>query len=140
MLNARLQKFCDEYLISGNATQSAIRAGYSEKTAYSHGQRLLKDVEIKSYIEERMTEIKSEKIATAEEVLQYLTSVLRGETRSHEIVVDSDGARVMSKPPSEKDRLKSAELIGKRYGIYTEKLNVEGAIPVVIKDDVDEDC
>lgn len=140
MLNARQQKFCDEYLISGNATQSAIRAGYSEKTAYSHGQRLLKDVEIKSYIEERMTEIKSEKIATAEEVLQYLTSVLRGETRSHEIVVDSDGARVMSKPPSEKDRLKSAELIGKRYGIYTEKLNVEGAIPVVIKDDVDEDC
>jgi phage terminase small subunit len=140
MLNARQQRFCDEYLISGNATQSAIKAGYSEKTAYSHGQRLLKDVEIKSYIEERMTEIKSEKIATAEEVLQYLTSVLRGETRSHEIVVDSDGARVMSKPPSEKDRLKSAELIGKRYGIYTEKLNVEGAIPVVIKDDVDEDC
>ena len=140
MLTARQQKFCDEYLISGNATQSAIKAGYSEKTANRMASENLTKPVIKKYIEEHMEQMHSEKIATAEEVLRYLTSVMRGESRSHEIVVDSDGARVMSKPPSEKDRLKSAELIGKRYGIYTEKLNVEGAIPVVIKDDVDEDC
>ena len=140
MLTARQQKFCDEYLISGNATQSAIKAGYSEKTANRMASENLSKPVIKKYIEEHMEQMHSEKIATAEEVLQYLTSVMRGESRSHEIVVDSDGARVMSKPPSEKDRLKSAELIGKRYGIYTEKLNVDGAIPVVIKDDVDEDC
>lgn len=139
MLTARQQKFCDEYLISGNATQSAIKAGYSEKTAYSHGQRLLKNVDVKAYIDNNMKQMSSDKIATAEEVLQYLTSVMRGESISHEIVVDSEGARVMSKPPSEKDRLKSAELIGKRYGIYTDKLNVDGVVPVVIRDDVDED-
>ncbi len=139
MLTARQQKFCDEYLISGNATQSAIKAGYSEKTANRMASENLTKPDIKKYIEEHMNKMHSEKIATAEEVLQYLTSVMRGESRSHEIVVDGEGARVMSKPPSEKDRLKSAELIGKRYGIYTEKLNVEGAVPVVIKDDVDEE-
>lgn len=139
MLTARQQKFCDEYLISGNATQSAIKAGYSEKTANRMASENLTKPDIKKYIEEHMNKMHSEKIATAEEVLRYLTSVMRGESRSHEIVVDGEGARVMSKPPSEKDRLKSAELIGKRYGIYTEKLNVDGVIPVVIKDDVDED-
>ena len=138
MLTARQQKFCDEYLICGNATQSAIKAGYSEKYAGQNADKLLKNTKVKEYINSNMAQMSSDKIATAEEVLQYLTSVMRGESRSHEIVVDGEGARVMSKPPSEKDRLKSAELIGKRYGIYTEKLNVDGAVPVVIKDDVDE--
>lgn len=137
-MNARQQKFCDEYLISGNATQSAIKAGYSEKYVHTNANKLLQNTEVRNYINEHMNKMQSEKIATAEEVLQYLTSVLRGESRSHEIVVDGEGAKVMSKPPSEKDRLKSAELIGKRYGIYTEKLKVDGAVPIVIKDDVDE--
>ena len=77
-LNDKQQRFCDEYLIDLNATQAAIRAGYSKKTAYSQGQRLLKHDEAKTYIEARMAEKEKELIADQDEVLKYLTSVLRG--------------------------------------------------------------
>lgn len=136
------KRFCDEYLIDLNATQSAIRAGYSQKTAYSIGVENLKKPEIKKYIDERMAEKEKALIASQDEVLKYLTSVLRGESQSTELVVEGQGdgyseARTILKEPSEKDRLKAAELLGKRYGLYTEKVEMEIA-PVVIKDDVDE--
>lgn len=110
------KRFCDEYLIDCNATQAAIRAGYSDKTAYSQGERLLRNVEVKSYIDERMAERASENVATADEVIQYLTSVLRGDSEGEEIVVEGIGdgcseARTMKKAPSEKERLKAAELL-----------------------------
>ena len=136
-LTDKQQRFCDEYLIDLNATQAAIRAGYSEKTAYSQGQRLLKHVEVKTYIEQRMAEKEKTLIADQDEVLQYLTAVMRGEIQSTEIVVEGTGegrsrARTMLKEPSEKDRLKAAELLGKRYGLYTDKHEVTGSVPVVI--------
>ena len=110
------KRFCDEYLIDCNATQAAIRAGYSDKTAYSQGERLLRNVEVKSYIDERMAERASENVATADEVIQYLTSVLRGDSEGEEIVVEGIGdgcseARTMKKAPSEKESLKAAELL-----------------------------
>ena len=143
-LTEKQQRFCDEYLIDYNATQAAIRAGYSEKTAYSQGQRLLKKVEIKTYIDEKLSEISSQKTAEAQEVMEYLTAVMRGKSESEIVVVEGCGdgcseARRIKKAPDEKDRLKAAELLGKRYGLFTDKLNVTGVVPVQIVDDSDGD-
>lgn len=138
-LNEKQKIFADEYLIDLNATQAAIRAGYSNKTAYSQGQRLLKDDEIKSYIENRLEEKEKSRIASQDEVLQYLTRVIRGESTASVVVIEAFGdttkAREMDKAPDEKERLKAAELLGKRYGLYADKLKVDGAIPVVISGD-----
>lgn len=136
------KRFADEYLVDTNATQAAIRAGYSEKTARQIGQENLTKPDIKNYIDEQLDKISSEKIADATEVMEYLTSVLRGETKAEVVVVEGCGdgcseARRMDKAPDEKERLKAAELLGKRYGIFTDKttVNVE---PVVIVNDLKE--
>lgn len=126
-LTAKQQRFCDEYLIDLNATQAAIRAGYSKKTAAQTAARLLTNVKIQEYIENRMAEKEAALIADQDEVLKYLTSVLRGQSKSTEIVIEGLGdgstkARKMEKEPSEKDKLKAAELLGKRYGLYTDKV------------------
>lgn len=134
-LNDKQKQFFKEYIVDANATQSAIRAGYSKKTAYSQGQRLLKNVEGQKYLQELMDEKEKALIADQDEVLKYLTSVLRGESQSTEIVVEGIGdgcseARTILKEPSEKDRLKAAELLGKRYGLYTDKVQAEVVMPV----------
>lgn len=139
-MTPRQRKFCDEYLISGNATDAAIKAGYSPKTAMQMGSENLRKPELKTYIETELEKLHSSKIADAEEVMKYLTSVMRGETKATEIVTEFIGegvseARLMEKDPSEKERLKAAELIGKRYGLFTDKVGVEGAVPVVITGD-----
>lgn len=139
-MTPKRQRFCDEYLIDMNATQAAIRAGYSEKTAYSIASEYLNNPEIKAYIAKRMQEKNDVLIAKQDEVLRYLTAVMRGESKSEIVVVEGTGlgcskARRMKKNPDEKERLKAAELLGKRYGLYTEKVDVEGAIPVVITGD-----
>ena len=127
-LTAKQQRFCDEYLIDLNATQAAIRAGYSERTAYSIGEENLRKPELKKYIDDRMAEKESKLIADQDEVLKYLTSVMRGESKSSVVVVESTGdfmstAREMMKAPDEKERLKAAELLGKRYGLYKDTVN-----------------
>lgn len=137
MLNERQMRFVDEYMIDLNATQAAIRTGYSVKTAYSQGQRLLKHVELKTEIERRTEQMRSEKVADAQEIMEYLTSVMRGESEAEVVVVEGCGegvssARTMQKAPDEKEKLKAAELLGKRYGMFNNKLNVDGVIPVVI--------
>ena len=136
-LSAKQQRFCNEYLIDLNATQAAIRTGYSEKTAYSQGQRMLKNVEVKAYLDSELERIRSEKIADATEVMEYLTKVLRGESQSEIVVVENIGdftseARTMMKAPDEKERLKAAELLGKRYNMFSDKMKVDVAMPVVI--------
>lgn len=129
-MTAKQQRFCDEYLIDLNATQAAIRAGYSEKNARNIASENLAKPNIRSYIDARMAEKEKELIADQDEVLRYLTSVLRGESQSTEIVVEGTGdgcseARTILKEPSEKDRLKAAELLGKRYGLYTDKIELD---------------
>lgn len=141
-MTEKQKRFCDEYLIDANATQAAIRAGYAEKSAGRNADRMMKNEEIKAYIAEQMESISSEKVATAEEVIQYLTSVLRGETLAEEIVVEGVGdgmseARRMDKAPSEKDRLKAAELLGKRYGLFRDNVSLT-AEPIVITNDLKE--
>ena len=137
-LNIKQKRFADEYLICSNATEAAKKAGYSEKTAYSIGQRLLKKVEVKSYIDERLKILESEKIAQADEVIQYFTKVLRGEETEEVVVVEGQGdgvteARKIKKEVSPKDKLKAAELLGKRYGLFTDKVEQVTEIkPIVI--------
>lgn len=136
--------FCDEYIISLNATQAAIKAGYAEKTAYAIGAENLKKPKIQSYISERMEQKESSLIATQDEVLQYLTSVLRGESQTTDtlLVGMGDGyqeVQEVEKKPSEKDRLKAAELLGKRYGLYTDKISADVDMSLDISIDYGDD-
>ena len=129
-LTAKQKIFCDEYIISLNATQAAIKAGYSKKTARKIAAENLTKPVIQSYISERMKQKESSLIATQDEVLQYLTSVLRGESKTTDTVLVGSGdgfqqEQEVEKKPSEKDRLKAAELLGKRYGLYTDKISAD---------------
>lgn len=139
-MTAKQKRFCDEYLIDLNATQAAIRAGYSERTANRIATENMSKPVIKKYIAERMAEKESELIADQDEVLKYLTSVLRGESQSEVVVVEGQGdgfsrAKNIQKAPDEKERLKAAELLGKRYGLYTEK--VEQAVDMDLSISID---
>ena len=139
-MTEKQKRFCDEYLVDLNATQAAIRAGYSKKTARFIGNENLAKPYIKEYIKKRMDEKEKSLIADQDEVLKYLTAVVRGQSTSEVVVVEGVGlgesvARKMTKAPDEKEKLKAAELLGKRYGLFTDKVNVDGAIPVVISGD-----
>ena len=138
-MTPKQQRFCDEYLIDLNGTQAAIRAGYSAKTANEQASRMLTKANIKEYIDKRMAEKEKELIADQDEVLKYLTSVLRGESESEVVVVESVGdfmseARTMKKNPDEKERLKAAELLGKRYSLFKDNVKLD-VTPVVIGGD-----
>ena len=125
-LTKKQQRFVDEYLIDLNATQAAIRAGYSVKNANNIASENLAKPNIKNRIKERMAEKEKELIADQNEVLKYLTSVMRGRSRASVVVVENIGdymsqAREMEKSPDEKERLKAAELLGKRYGLFDKR-------------------
>ena len=132
-MNARQKRFCDEYLIDYNAKQAAIRAGYSTKTAYSIGNENLNKPELKAYIEEQLEKIHNEKTADAQEVLEYLTAVMRGQHTEQVLKLVGEGVQTITDiDVAAKERIKAAELIGKRYGLFKDNLDVGGAIPVVI--------
>lgn len=159
-LTAKQQRFCDEYLIDLNATQAAIRSGYSKKTAKQIGQENLTKLDIKEYIEKRMEEKEKELIADQDEVMKYLSSVMRREKTESVVVTlskekstyvpDSNGTmrkqtvkedipKVVEIPARLSDANKAAELLGKAYGIYTEKVDMNADIsPIVINNDVVE--
>lgn len=126
-LTPKQRAFCDYYIETGNATEAAIKAGYNKKTARQIGSMNLTKVDIRAYIEERLKEIESKRIADGKEVLQYLTKVMRGEEK------DQFGLDA-----SLQDRTKAAELLGKRYRLFTEKVEVDGVQQVQIVDDIDE--
>lgn len=137
-MNARQKKFCDEYLIDCNATQAAIRAGYSPKTAKSIGQENLTKPDLKAYIDEQLELLHTQKTADAQEVLEYLTAVMRGEHTEQTLQLIGDGVQTITDiDVSAKERLKAAELIGKRYGMFKDNLNVD-VEPVVIVNDLKE--
>lgn len=115
-LTAKQRLFADEYIKSGNATQSYIKAGYSvksEKVAGVNATRMLGNAKVKSYINAKMAKIESHKIADAKEVLQYLTRVLRGEEK--EEIPDNVNGGTIERPPLIKDRTVAAREIMKRY-------------------------
>ena len=135
-MTAKQMRFCDEYLIDLNATQAAIRAGYSEKTAGVTAAENLKKPNIKAYIAARMEEKESALIADQDEVLKYLTAVMRGQSQSSVLARTEIGSEeVIEKAPDEKERLRAAELLGKRYGLYKE--NVEQTVDMELNITVD---
>lgn len=139
-MTEKQKRFCDEYLIDCNATQAAIRAGYSKKTAKSIGQENLTKHDIKLYVEQELEKIRDNNIADAAEVMKYLTSVLRGESLAEIVVVEGEGdgcssARRINKAPDEREKLKAAELLGKRYSLFKDNMTLE-IEPVMIVNDL----
>lgn len=138
-INERQKRAVDYFIELGNKTQALVKAGYKSKNTAS----VFNQPAVKQYLNERLTQLDDERIATAGEVMKYLTSVMRGEEKEQVVVVEGVGdgvssARHVDKIIAVKDRIKAAELLGKRYGIYTEQIKHSGAVPVVIKDDVNE--
>lgn len=115
-LSEKQKKFVDYYCASGNATQSAIKAGYSKKTARSQGQRMLTNVDIKKAIEIRNLELEDERIADIAEIKKFWTEILRGDG-----VHSSNWYEV-------RDRIKASELLAKTTGAFIEKVEHSGEI------------
>lgn len=150
-MTPKQKRFCDEYLIDCNAVEAAKRAGYKGETCKNASRWLDPNStekyrpEMHKYIQDRLEEMQSKTIADATEVMQYLTKVLRGEETEEVVVVEGCGdgcseARTMDKSVGAKEKLKAAELLAKRYGLLTDKVGIEGAIPVVIsgEDDLED--
>ena len=132
-MNARQKRFCEEYMKDANATQAAIRAGYSQKTATAIGCNNLRRPEIRQYIADMTAEIRSSNIAEAEEIMAFLSAVMRGEeVEEIPLGIGMGNQKLVEKGIGGKDRVKAAELLGKRYALFTDKVAVDAAIPVVI--------
>ena len=132
-MTEKQKRFCDEYLVDCNATQAAIRAGYPKKTAYAIGLNNLKKQELKAYIDKQLEQLHNKNIADSQEVLKYLTSVMRGEHKEQTMQLVGDGIqKIADIDVSAKERLKAAELIGKRYGLFKDNIDVGVTVPVVI--------
>ena len=140
-LTEKQKRFADYYIELGNATQAAIKAGYSSKYANTNASKLLQNTTIKSYIDERLSQLASERIVSAEEVLEFLSSVMRNEQK--EEVLKGVGMGEQAKTHIEvsaKDRVKAAELLGKRYALFTDKTDMTVTeVPVFVDDLGDHD-
>lgn len=135
-LTKKQEKFVDEYIISGNATEAARKAGYSPKTCYSIGFENLRKPEIINALQEREAQIKDARIAKQDEVLAYLSSIVRGEETEKVLIGVGKGAqKITDMDVSAKDRIKAAELLGKRYGLWTDKLELDSDLKIVFEDD-----
>ena len=159
-LTAKQKRFCDEYLVDLNATQAAIRAGYSEKTARAIGAENLTKLDIKEYIEKRMAEKEAELIADQNEVMRYLTAVMRRELTDSVVVTvkketskyvpDEEGTmrkqtvkeevpQIVKIPAQLRDANKAAELLGRAYGTFSSDVQVDVIVPVFGgEDDLDD--
>ena len=133
-LTLKQKRFADEYIISGNATESAIKAGYSKKHANTNASKLLQNTTIKKYIDERLKILDSEKIADQKEVLQYLSAVMRGEHKEKTLIsIGELGQEIVDIDVGAKDRLKAAELLGRRYKLFTDKVEMDVSSDITIK-------
>lgn len=127
-LTTKQRLFADEYIKSGNATEAYIKAGYSVKTnssAKAASSRLLTNVNLKHYIDAKMAEIESHKIADAKEVLQFYARVLREEETEEVALPVGDGVVTVEKKPSLKDRITVAKEILKRYPLADPRAEAE---------------
>lgn len=114
-LTEKQKRFADEYIKSGNATQAAIKAGYSKKTANRIGAENLSKLVIRDYIDERMRTIENNRIMTAKEAVEFLTSVVRGDVKETVVIGTAMGAEEVEKEPDVKTRISAAKEILKRY-------------------------
>ena len=119
-LTEKQQRFVDYYVETGNASEAARRAGYAEKAAYRTGSENLRKPQVKTAIDARLKELEDKRIAKADEVMQFLTSTLRGEVKEERVVVEGTGdgmsdARIIKVQVSARDRLEAAKSLLKRY-------------------------
>jgi len=140
-LTVKQQAFADYYIELGNATEAYLKAYPNvkkEATARAAGSRMLTNVSVKSYIDNRMEELKSERVADQQEILELLTAIARGETTSATLRGIGEGAQTIDEdmPPTTAERIKAAELLGKRYRMWIDKVETDGKTKVVIVDDV----
>lgn len=124
--------FADEYIIDLNATR-AYKAAYptvkKDTSARTNGSRLLANANIKAYIEERLEQLKSERVADQQEVMEFLTAVMRGEVKEPLLVLDGEGTqRIVEAKPNVSTRKSAAVDIGKRYGLFTDKVDVNATV------------
>lgn len=124
-MNERQKAFADYYIETNNITESAKKAGYSERTAHSLGSRLLKNVKVQNYIKELMANKDAQRIADQDEILQFLTQVMRGE------VLDQMGFET-----SVRDRKDAAIQLGKRHAMWIDKQQLSGDVGVKIINDI----
>lgn len=153
-LNPKQQAFADYFIQFGNAEQAALKAGYSKAYARGNAHKLVANVSIKKYIDKRLEEIKSERVADQQEIMEYLTAVMR---RQHKEVVPFTLMQEESKwvagkketvkkevvelveiPAKLSDANKAAELLGKRYAMWTDNQNISAIVTPTFVDDISD--
>ena len=133
--------FADEYIICLNATR-AYKKAYpnvkKDEVARSNGSRLLTNANVKAYIDEQLERLQSERVADQQEVMEYLTAVMRGKKTEPLLVLDGEGKqKVVDAIPPVQARTKAAELLGKRYRLFTDKVELDATVEqVVFEDDI----
>lgn len=139
-LNSKQKAFADYYIESLNAYDSAIRAGYSEAYSKSQSYKLLENVGIKSYIDKRMESKENNRIASQDEILEILTNIARGIAEEEVVSFTNLGEECRTtRKPTLKDRMKASELLGKRYRMWTDKIDMNVNEVVTIVDDIGKD-
>ncbi|QBL97905.1 terminase small subunit [Exiguobacterium phage vB_EauM-23] len=139
-LTAKQKRFCDEYLVDLNATQAAIRAGYSEKTAKEIGCENLTKPHIRDYIDARLNEKERSLIASQEDVLRTLTNILSGDEMGSVLRGVGKGAQVIDEaPPTNTEKIRAAEILGKYYKLFTDRQEIEVKGAVQFIDDIGDD-
>lgn len=155
-MTEKQKRFCDEYLIDLNATQAAIRSGYSAKTAKQIGQQNLTKLDIQEYINKRLAEKEAELIAGQDEILRTLTRVLRRQEmdtvvvtckersskydeKGKKVTIEKEVPQLVQVPTKVSDLNKAAELLGKRYALFTDKVETDVDMDLNITIDYGED-
>jgi phage terminase small subunit len=162
-LTKKQKRFVEEYLVDLNATQAAIRAGYSTQTAYSIGDENLKKPEIKNAIEKALAERSRRTGVNADRVILELAKIaflnptdvinmseatIKGDSNRDDTAaissvkvkrIPTEDGDITEREVRTYDKIKALELLGKHLGMFTDKFKVEGAIPVVVHDDLDDE-
>lgn len=139
MLTPKRKAFADAYLANGmNATQAAVEAGYSEKTARSQGNRLLTFVDVQDYIRGRTEAMSKERVVSGDEVLAFLSDVMSGEAKETKLVTVGGGAKPVEYV-SQKNQLKAAEVLARCHGLMTQRVEHDGEVSVTFVDDLGND-
>lgn len=138
-LKGKRERFCIEYSKTGNAKLAYMKAGYkykNENVAKSLGSRMLSKDDIKQRLKELSDEVKNENIASIQEIQEFWTKVLRNEEVEQVVGMTEGGPFRMSKDCNIKDRIKAAELLGRVNGLFLDKVEVTGNVPVTFVDDL----
>lgn len=143
-MTQRQERFCQEYVATGNATLSAINAGYAESGARQIGNKLLTNNHIQERLKELNGELLNSKIADAREMQEHLTAILRGESTEEVIVVEGCGEGVSEavtkrKKPSQSDRIKAIQLLARMQGVLDSGSTINVTVPIYRGEDDLED-